>query len=1111
MKKFCLLLAVCAVVFSLGAKTAGKKNIATELDKSGCLRVAGELRFGGDIYLKRVNHKQGGKSWKCDSSSHDKAAGISVNSGKVIISDQPEIAYRSTLAKNFDGSCTYTINVTGSSKSFTFRTAMPVATFVGRELLMDDKKVVLPLEKTDKKSVVVFSGKVKKAGIPCSNSFVEMEFAKPTYITIHDYRPGTKSFSFIISLAKTGKEESFLQCKVTNTPYAAAPIDLRKAVNMGFVDKKEADGKGGWTDQGPENDLRMIPVGKQRFKGTDFMIINPKKNNGKSCIVLQGGARPYFPKTVTALVNGKIKGNYLYLLHARAWGSSGKEIGKVSVAYTDGSVADIPVAMRKDLGNWWSPSPTPNGDVVWVGENMSASVGLFRSVYPIENKPVKSISFTTNGQAVWMIVAASISEVAVPRDQTAPYYVVAGKDWKPVDFKKTVEDGSIMDFSYRLDAPAGKYGAVIIKDGKFVFEKRPDKQIKFYGSNLCSGANFVDKKWAEVIVKRFAQYGFNILRLHHHDGGLVDNKDTTKLDPVGMDQVDYIIAKCKEKGIYITTDLYVSRRLPAGEIPEYPGRLSNIQAYKALLWINDTVWNNWKTNVANYLKHVNPYTGMRLIDDPVLVSINIINEGNIKSHWATDAFTRKSYNECFEKWRKEKNLSDNGDSKVRNIQFENFLTEKYESRYKQMVAYVRSFGAKVVLSDQNMGTTPKLSQMRRLYDYVDNHGYSSHPSFPVNSWKLPSALKQRSALNAPHPVPWNLPVSRLIDKPFTVTEFDYAKPNRFRAAGPAAIGAIGAHQSWDMLVQFAFSHGRENFMRDDRTNNHFDLSTDCIKSLAHRLGTALFYEGGVKPAQKSFAVLLGEDEHIPFGAEYNVEISQLSQIANVGTYIAGKNCDLSRLPANTAAVIDIGVGFPKNYNGKYPVFKSVKGKEELIKDLVKAGLIDKKCYDEKTQTCRSENGQITLSRVKGTLSVTAEQCATVVLPAKMNGSAGILEVKNKTGHGVFGIISADNKPLEKSSRMLLLHLTDTQATKAKFSSPQMNLLEKWGVTPFLAAKGEAEITIALAPENYTLYAVDTAGKRLQEIKFKNKNNKISFNASVFNKFGQVLAYELVKK
>ena len=1109
MKRFLIAITACAVVFALGA--APQKKAAVYLDKSGSLRIADELRFGGDTYIKRVNYKQGGKSWKCDTSSFDKASDISVNSGKIIIANEPETSYRSTLAGNIDGSYTYTLSITGNSRSFTCRTGMPAAQFVGRELIMDGKKVLFPLEKgKGKKAMVLFSGRVRKAGIPCRDSFVELEFEKPVYITVHDYRPGTQSFSFIISMVK-GSNASHLRFKVTDTAYISHPIDLRKAVNMGFVDKKDSDGRGGWTDQGPENDLRMLPTGKKRFKGTDFDIINPKKNGGKSCIVLKGSARDYFPASAQAEVNGKLRGNYLYLLHARAWGSSGATIGTVKLTYTDGTSSDIPVHTRKDLGNWWSPSPTPNGDVVWIGENMSASVGLFRSVYPIKNAPVKSITFTSNCGPVWMIIAASISDTAIPRDQSAPYYVVSGKDWKAVDFHKTVIDGSVMDFSHRLDAPAGKYGRVIIRNGNFCFEKQPEKAVRFYGSNLCSSANFVDKKWADVIVKRFAQFGFNLLRLHHHDGGLADKKDTTKLDPEGMDKVDYIIHRCKESGIYITTDFYVSRRLPAGEIPEYPGRLSNIQAYKALLWINETVWNNWKANVTNYLNHVNPYTKMRLIDDPVLVTVNIINEGNIKSHWATDAFTRKSYEQRFKEWRKEKNLSENVDSVTRNREFEEFLTEVYEKRYKQMVEFIRTFGTKVVLSDQNMGATPKLSQMRRLYDYVDNHGYSSHPSFPVNSWKLPSALKQQSPVTSAHPVPWHLPASRLVDKPFTVTEFDYAKPNRFRAAGPAIIGAVGASQSWDMLVQFAFSHGRENFMLDNRANNHFDLSTDCIKSLAHRIGTALFFDGGVPEAKKSFVVLLSEESYIPFGAEFPGEVSQLAQIAKVGTFIVGREGDLSKLPADTAAVIDIGVGFPSGYKGKYPVFKAVKGGNSLIPSLIEAGLLDKKCYDKATATATSEDGRISLSKVKGTFKAAGTQCEALVLPAKMSGKAQIMSVENKVGHAVFGLIATDKAPLKNSKRMLLLHLTDTQATKAKFSSAKMTMLEKWGAPPFLAARGEAKITLDLDPKNYRLFAVDTAGKRLQEIKFSSAGKKISFDAKIFNKSGQVLAYELTAK
>ena len=75
------------------------------------------------------------------------------------------------------------------------------------------------------------------------------------------------------------------------------PIDIRKACNMGFKDDVAGDQKGGWTDQG-NNDMRYFPVGTQVFNGVRFQVIDPARNNGKSCLVLKGKESPYFPGRV---------------------------------------------------------------------------------------------------------------------------------------------------------------------------------------------------------------------------------------------------------------------------------------------------------------------------------------------------------------------------------------------------------------------------------------------------------------------------------------------------------------------------------------------------------------------------------------------------------------------------------------------------------------------------------------------------------------------------------------------------------------------------------------------------------------------------------------------
>ena len=111
---------------------------------------------------------------------------------------------------------------------------------------------------------------------------------------------------------------------------------------------------------------------------------------------------------------------------------------------------------------------------------------------------------------------------------------------------------------------------------------------------------------------------------------------------------------------------------------------------------------------------------------------------------------------------------------------------------------------------------------------------------------------------------------------------------------------------------------------------------------------------------------------------------------------------------------------------------------------------------------------------------------------------------------MFAAAAADFLPLTESKRILLLHLTDSQATKAKFASPAMERLESWGTTPFLAARGEAELTLTPPPgASYRLHAVDTSGKRVAELPLKRRaDGKLTVSLTVFRPSGAVFAYEL---
>ena len=978
--------------------------------------------------------------------------------------------------------------------------------FCGQTLLINgSKELLLPVE-FDGKTTMLFSDQAKSLQIPGMNGkiIISGEFN----LQVQDERNWNhQTFSIRIAFnpSKGLISRSDLNLSISYIPYKANPVNLKEAVNMGFRDETPNDQKGGWTDQGSKNDLSMLKAGIQNFGGIDFEIIDPSANNGKSCILLSGPDRYYFPENVEVKTKS-LTGSYLYLLHAMAWPPAGRtQIGKITVAYADGKSTEIPVTGNLELGNWWEPAPRPNGLVVWTGENKSSYVGLYRSVFKIDKKEIKSIRFDSNKNAVWGIVAASVSDDMAPLLISMPSYITAGKEWKEIPFHKDIKKGSVLDFSSHLDAPAGKYGAIIVKDGKFVFEKRPDIPVRFYGTNLVSTAPFLDKKQAELIADRLAAAGYNAVRIHHHDTGISDSKNgRTDLNLRNIDKLDYLIYCLKERGIYITTDLFVSRIRESDEIPEFPGKKISMDAFKALAFLSDDIMKNFETFSANWMNHVNPYTKMALKDDPVLISLSLINEDNIGSQWKCEPWIAELYQKRFAEWVQQKGLKVD-DPAVKQQLFTEFLVETYDRAYQRMKKFVRNLGVKAVICDQNMQNQPILALMRKHYDYVDTHGYWDHPRFPAVSWQLPSSLMNISALAKAAEVPAKLFPSRIYGMPLTITEFDFARPNFYRAEGPLLYGAYAGLQDWDGLVHFAYSHRFERMLKDTETMGHFDGATDIVKDLSQRIGIALFLWKQVKASDIKIGVPVTSLEGKDFSQAYPDSVLRLGLIAQVGTLT-------DKEPDKLKALITIEKQIPDVFK-KYPAFDGQMPLTEILNKIQDAKIIPPKSYDEKEGIYRASTGEIELNSKVQTFKAVTTASESFILPEKQKLGGNFVSVDNQISRAVISLISTDGKALKDSKRILILHLTDTQPNKLKFGNREMTLMETWGETPFLAKKGLAELTIdSNDTEAYQAFAVTTSGERLHSVSIeRNENGKVSFKLDTFAGKEPALAYELIRK
>ncbi|MCM1216076.1 MAG: hypothetical protein NC331_10575 [Lachnospiraceae bacterium] len=204
---------------------------------------------------------------------------------------------------------------------------------------------------------------------------------------------------------------------------------------------------------------------------------------------------------------------------------------------------------------------------------------------------------------------------------------------------KAEANRGILDYSWLLDAPAGKHGFVSERGGHLYFAD--GTRARFLGFNMATRSATPTHETADRLAERFATMGVNIIRLHAADAPIgeepcswsqtreaplldYDSGSTMEFNRGGLDRFDYFAAKLKEKGIYLHIDLMVARRMIPGDGLDYPGSFQ--ECVKMFPMINERLIQLQMEYARKLLTHVNPYTGLALVDDPAVVVIQMNNE-----------------------------------------------------------------------------------------------------------------------------------------------------------------------------------------------------------------------------------------------------------------------------------------------------------------------------------------------------------------------------------------------------------------------------------------------------------------------------------------------------
>ncbi len=413
------------------------------------------------------------------------------------------------------------------------------------------------------------------------------------------------------------------------------------------------------------------------------------------------------------------------------------------------------------------------------------------------------------------------------------------------------------------DVPAGVHGPIEIDavDGGFV---RAGVRKRFWGTNVAAYALFVAKDAdIERQAKRLAAFGFNLVRIHHHDSAWVEpnvfgprGRSTRTLDDAALERIDRWVAALQAEGIYVWLDLHVGRVFQPGD---------GIDAFRELEggkpqgfnYVNPQVADAMQSFARQYLDRTNRYTKRRYLDDPGVLAVLVTNENDISHHFGhfmTAGAGRPEHHRMFEAaverfaartkldiprpvepWR-------GGNTKLAlaDIEAEFFGASIAQLRgmgYRGPIATTQLWG------DESFYSLPSLT----TGDLVDVHSYGAPETLSTNP-HVESHFVHHMAMGA------------VLGKPISVTEWNVPAPARDRFIGPPLVAGIAALQQWDAMMLYAYVQSPiEPPVNPDIWCSWYDAGVMAMMPAA----ALLYRRGDMQPAKDRYVLAL--DREAAFG------------------------------------------------------------------------------------------------------------------------------------------------------------------------------------------------------------------------------------------------------
>lgn len=720
-----------------------------------------------------------------------------------------------------------------------------------------------------------------------------------------------------------------------------------------------------------------------------------------------------------------------------------------------------------------------------------------------------------------MIVITLLTLAQPGFTQTLPPAVTLDtSNWLPFPLASYEEmQGTALDMSWLLEAPAGQHGFLTVQGDKFVFAD--GTPARFWGGNIFGEANFPDKNEAHYLANIIARSGANIIRMHHLDvvkpwtdkvvqrsffGGQMP-ETTREINKEMLDKFFYMFYCLKQRGVSIFLSHLSSRWIMQGD--DFPGDAEGFadihQGFKVEGMYDPYLIELQQEYLQAILTAVNPYTGLAMIDDPALVLTEIINENSLfwlqpdGAFGITSKFYKNILQSRFAEWLKEKygdqeRLISRWSHKEKTALFANesllnatiaiphiyisdaewpvsdqrkrdtyqFLYDLQDEYYQKMYAFLRQIGLKIPIAGSNHWCSNAADvHVNAKLDYVDRHDYWTHPQ---NEYNYIAGQGVQAEPMVRHSTGGNIggvAQRRVFGKPYTISEWHNPLPNPYRAEGTPLLAAFSCLHGWHPM-HYAYWGARE---AEPDTINSFEVLFDPTQMNLLPISALLFHRQDFRQDINGyFEILTPAQVMNPLR-----ESDRHPQAAFIGAYGLAFT-DMPDVPlCNNSTLLKTALEADGDY-------KSITGE---ISWNTKKGLV-----------------VLNSPRTQGVIGFIGGQ----------NLQSNTIIFKMKTAFGVIIASSLSDDVLANSEHILISTSGDARFSDIRMAQ-DFSIIEKTGHFPFVMQPIEGTVVLKSAAP-VKVYALSPGGRRIGLLEIKAASEGYAFDLKASNK---AMHYEIVKE